>query len=106
MKVLIANRKIAGSGVTSACRHASEIGTVAVYSEADSEAMHVHQADEAICIVEKHCASPVKIPISLAARSVLMIIQGYELSVKMPILLRFTNSSWISVRHRVRLQER
>ncbi len=42
--------------------------TVAVYSEADAEALHVHHADEAICIGEPPSAkSYLKIPNFIAA---------------------------------------
>lgn len=48
-KILIANR---GEIACRVIRTAKELGiqTVAVYSEADAEAQHVKQADEAICI--------------------------------------------------------
>lgn len=66
-KVLIANRGEIAVRIIRAC-HDMGLQTVAVYSQADSEALHVLQADEAICIGEAPShKSYLKIPNILSA---------------------------------------
>lgn len=66
-KVLIANRGEIAVRVIRAC-HEMGISTVAIYSEADAESLHVHMAKEAICIGEAASSkSYLKIPHILSA---------------------------------------
>src|ERR1700687_4985255 len=66
-KVLIANRGEIAVRIIRAC-HDMGLQTVAVYSQADAEALHVLHADEAICIGEAPShKSYLKIPHILSA---------------------------------------
>ncbi len=66
-KILIANRGEIAVRIIRAC-HDMGIETVAIYSKADTEALHVLNADEAICIGEAPSAkSYLKIPNILSA---------------------------------------
>jgi len=48
-KILIANRGEIALRIIRACKEMG-IGTVAIYSEADQDSLHVHYADEAFCV--------------------------------------------------------
>ncbi|HEY2573621.1 MAG TPA: acetyl-CoA carboxylase biotin carboxylase subunit [Verrucomicrobiaceae bacterium] len=69
-KVLIANRGEIALRVIRACKEL-DVKTVAVYSEADVDSMHVHFADEAICIGPgPSTESYLKIPRIIAAAEI------------------------------------
>lgn len=69
-KVLIANRGEIGVRIIRAC-HDLGLKTVAVYSEADAESLHVLLADEAVCIGKAQAInSYLKIPNILSAAEI------------------------------------
>ena len=69
-KILIANRGEIAVRIIRACKELG-IGSVAVYSEADREAMHTRLADEAVCIGPAQSAlSYLNIPAIMAAAEI------------------------------------
>ena len=69
-KILIANRGEIALRIIRACRELG-IRTVAVYSEADKESLHVRFADEAICIGEAPSSSSyLNIPAIISAAEI------------------------------------
>ena len=69
-KVLVANRGEIALRIIRACKEL-DVKTVAVYSEADVDSMHVHLADEAICIGPgSSTESYLKIPRIIAAAEI------------------------------------
>ena len=69
-KLLVANRGEIALRIVRACREL-DIATVAVYSEADREALHVRFADEAVCIGPARASqSYLKVPRIIAAAEV------------------------------------
>ena len=69
-KLLIANRGEIALRIVRACREL-DIATVAVYSEADQEALHVRFADEAVCVGPSRPAqSYLKVPRIIAAAEI------------------------------------
>lgn len=69
-KILIANRGEIALRIIRACREL-DIRTVAVYSEADKESLHVRLADEAVCIgAPSPSASYLNIPAIISAAEI------------------------------------
>ena len=103
-KILIANRGEIAVRIIRACREMG-ISTVAIYSEADKDSLHVQLADESYCVGGNRVAdSYLNMPaiLTVAVESGAQAIHpGYGLCPKMPSLFRSVNSatSTLSVLH-------
>ncbi|MFH1682112.1 MAG: acetyl-CoA carboxylase biotin carboxylase subunit [Candidatus Eisenbacteria bacterium] len=97
-KVLIANRGEIALRVIRACRELG-IETVAIYSEADQDSLHVHYADEDVCVGSPPSAeSYLNIPRILAAAEVAgvdAIHPGYGFLAENPRFAEICESSGI-----------
>ena len=95
-KILIANR---GEIAVRVIRAAKELGikTVAVYSEADKESLHVRLADEAVCIGGvSSTESYLKVPNIIAAAEIqeqMLYTQDMDFYQKMLNLLQYVKST-------------
>ena len=91
-KILIANRGEIALRVLRTCKEMG-IKTVAVYSEADKDSLHVNFADEAVCIGPPSGAdSYLKIPNIISAAEITnadAIHPGYGFCLKMNNFLKF-----------------
>ena len=94
-KILIANRGEIALRVIRTCREMG-IGTVAVYSKADEESLHVKFADEAVCIGPAPSSeSYLKIPNIIAAAEITnadAIHPGYGFLSETPSFPKFVMS--------------
>ena len=99
-KILIANRGEIALRVIRTCREMG-IKSVAVYSTADAESLHVRFADEAVCIGPAPSnESYLKIPNIIAAAEITnadAIHPGYGFSLKMLSFLNYVKSTILSL---------
>ena len=95
-KVLIANRGEIAVRIIRACKELN-IRTVAIYSEADANSMHVQLADEAICIGKAAASeSYLRIDRIVSAAEITMsmpFIPGMVFSLKTPTLPTFARAA-------------
>ena len=102
-KILIANRGEIAVRIIRACREMG-ISTVAIYSEADKDSLHVQLADESYCVGGNRVAdSYLNMPaiLTVAVESGAQAIHPGYSCPKMPSLFRSVNSatSTLSVLH-------
>ena len=102
-KILIANRGEIAVRIIRACREMG-ISTVAIYSEADKDSLHVQLADESYCVGGNRVAdSYLNMPaiLTVAVESGAQAIPATDSCPKMPSLFRSVNSatSTLSVLH-------
>ena len=77
-KILIANRGEIALRIIRACRDLG-IRTVAIYSQADAEALHAQLADEAICIGPSAGKSSLEITLSYSFSSSVLFLKIEQL---------------------------
>ena len=98
-KILIANRGEIALRILRACRELG-IRTVAVYSQADKDSLHVQLADEAICIGEaRGSSSYLNIPSIISAAEITdveAIHPGYGFLAENPHFAEICNSCQIT----------
>ena len=81
-KVLVANRGEIAVRVIRACKELG-IKTVAIYSDADKEAMHTQLADEAICVGAGKSKDSYLNEINIISAAVMQFTQGLDFCLKM-----------------------